>query len=218
MEDSFEKSGRMESRALRESIVMDRRPVRELEKFAVKFFAENPDGVELGPGVPVFHRWIQTHSVPGILIDVADYRHVPEGPGVVLVGHEADYSLDRSEGPLGLLYVRKRPQGGALSERLQTAFWSALQACERLEAEPEFRGRLRFRRDDPLLVLNDRLLAPNTPATYEAVKPELEAALGQVYPGRAIGLRREEGDPRRRLAVAIRVSGAPGDRGAGPGT
>jgi len=196
---------------------MERRDLRELEKFAVKFFAIDPGAVELVRVVPVFHRWIQEHSVPGILIDVADYSHVPHGPGVVLVGYEADHSLDLSEGPLGLFYARKRPQAGSLSERLRAAFQSALRACQILEAEPELGGRLRFRRDDPLLVLNDRLLAPNTPATFEALRPELEAALAEIYPGRTIDLWREEAEPRRRLAVAIRASGAPQDRGTGRG-
>lgn len=29
--------------------------------------------------VKMFHRWIQQAAVPGLLIDVADYLHVPDG-------------------------------------------------------------------------------------------------------------------------------------------
>ena len=58
----------------------------------VKVFAKAP--VDLAAAIPVFHRWIQEGACEELLIDVADYRHVPAGPGVVLIGHEANYSLD----------------------------------------------------------------------------------------------------------------------------
>ena len=45
--------------------------------------------------VPVFHRWIQTGAIPGhLLVDVADYDHVPEGPGILLVAHEGNLGID----------------------------------------------------------------------------------------------------------------------------
>ena len=49
----------------------------------------------------VFHQWIRDSVCPEMLIDVADYRHVPAGPGVMLIGHEANYSLDNRENRLG---------------------------------------------------------------------------------------------------------------------
>ena len=53
----------------------------------VKIFAEDP-AIELDGAIPVFHRWIQRNVCEELLIDVADYRHVPAGPGVLLVGHD----------------------------------------------------------------------------------------------------------------------------------
>ena len=39
----------------------------------------------------------RTHAVPDhLLIDVADYAHVPNGPGTVLVAHEANIHIDRT--------------------------------------------------------------------------------------------------------------------------
>jgi hypothetical protein len=62
--------------------------------------------------VPVFHRWIQQKSFPNhLLVDVADYAHVPEGPGTLLVSHEANIHFDRDGGKPGVLYVRKQPAG-----------------------------------------------------------------------------------------------------------
>lgn len=48
---------------------------------------------DLEPAITVFHRCIQRGWLEGQLLDVADYRHVPAGPGVMLVGHDVDYSL-----------------------------------------------------------------------------------------------------------------------------
>ncbi|HXG63387.1 MAG TPA: hypothetical protein VNO22_18595 [Planctomycetota bacterium] len=180
----------------------------ELQRFAIKFFLRDPASVRPEEVLRLFHRWIQERRVEGILIDVADYAHVPDGPGVVLIGFEADYFLDSMEGPAGLLYNRKRPLEGALPARLRAALRAALDACARLEAEPEFEGAVRFRGDEALFIANDRLLAPNTEETFAVLRPSLEEAFGALWGG-AARLEREGGDPRRRLAVRVR-----GDRPA----
>ena len=175
----------------------------DLQKLNVKFFVENPASIKLEEFIPVFHRWIQEHRVEGILVDVADYTHLPDGPGVVLIGHEADYSMDSAEGPLGLLYNRKTPLDGGIL----VAFRAALDACAKLEAEPEFKGRFKFKTGEALLIVNDRLAAPNIDETLAAIKPDLEAALSKLYPGAKPEIRRSATDPRERFGV--RVAGLP---------
>lgn len=174
----------------------------DLHKVAVKFFATDPSAVRLDEFIPVFHRWIQKHAVEGMLIDVADYGHLPQGPGVVLVAHEADYSIDSSEGPFGLLYNRKTATTGRLSDRIAAAFKAALGACVKLETEPEFQGRLKFKAGEALVIANDRLNAPNTEEGFQALRPELAAALAKVYPGN-IDVRRSSTDSRSRLTVTV---------------
>ena len=46
----------------------------------------------------VLNSWIQKQRLEELLIDVADYLHVHNGPGIMLTGHEADYSLDKRAG------------------------------------------------------------------------------------------------------------------------
>src|SRR5213595_1738284 len=121
-----------------------------IQHVRVKIFASEA-AIDLGDAIPVFHRWIQDRLCPEMLIDVADYRHVPDGPGVMLIGHEANYSLDNTKGRLGLLYSRKQEGGGA-QENLRQAFDAG--ECE--------------------FSINDRLLAPNQEETYIALKPEFE--------------------------------------------
>ena len=73
----------------------------------IKIFAKQATAFDVADAIPVFHRWIQKRDLPEILIDVADYSHVPEGPGVLLIAHEANYSLDYAHDQLGVLYNRK---------------------------------------------------------------------------------------------------------------
>src|SRR5271170_2411418 len=153
-------------------------------KIAIKLFAARD---VFGPSdfVPVFHRWIQTQALADhLLIDVADYAHVPAGPGTVLVTSQANLYTDRAENRLGLLYARKLPLEGTFQVKLRTVFAQALKAAALLEAEPSLAGRLTFRTDEWLIRIQDRLLAPNTPETFAAVKPDIEALAGPLYGGK----------------------------------
>jgi hypothetical protein len=79
-------------------------------KFGVKLFFANPAAKPLKEFIPVFHGWIQRQALPGhLLIDVHDYSHVHHGPGILLVSHEANLSIDEAEGRRGLVYIRKQP-------------------------------------------------------------------------------------------------------------
>ena len=167
----------------------------------MKFYARDPGTLDLAEAIPIFHRWIQSNRVDGLLIDVADYRHVPDGPGVVLVGHEADYFLDEMEGPLGLLYSRKRETEGSNVYRLRRAMNCALTACRALEQEPElaakgfrfFGGRLRF-------ILNDRLLASNG---LVAIRGDLDTVLRDLYPAESPRIETGSSDPRDRYTLDV---------------
>ncbi len=75
----------------------------------IKIFADRAD-IQIGDAVEVFHQWIQEGAAPELLIDVADYKHVPDGPGVMLIGHQANYSLDETGGKLGLLFANRKRQ------------------------------------------------------------------------------------------------------------
>jgi hypothetical protein len=167
----------------------------------VKVFAREPASIDLVDAIPIFHRWIQNHLCPEMLIDVADYRHVPNGPGVMLIGHEANYSLDMTKGRLGLLYNRKQAGGGA-QENLRQAYDAAMSACKRLEQEPAFAGKLKFKMECEFSI-NDRLLAPNQEETYLALKPELDRVFTGLW-GRGAYSMERRGEPRELFRVAVK--------------
>lgn len=183
-------------------------------KCDLKLFLHETSSVALEEFIPVFHRWIQTQCLDDVLIDVADYRHVHHGPGVVLVAHDAHYAMDMAEGKLGLLYSRRRethPSRSAIrsaEERLASVFRCALTACQRLEAETVFQGRLGFCGDAFLLRSNDRLLAPNTPEAYADLRPGLASLLGKLYPDELVELQ-HDAQSASCLTVGVRATAAP---------
>jgi hypothetical protein len=142
--------------------------------------------------VKVFHRWIKDTVCPEMLIDVAEYSHVPAGPGVLLIGLEANYSLDNRENRPGLLYNRKATGEGTFQEKLAQAHNSALAACDRLEKETS----LQFDRNRLEVFVNDRMLAPNTAESWQALEPELK----KYFPNAKI---EKTGEPRDLFRVSV---------------
>ncbi len=174
-----------------------------VQHFRVKVFApEAPK--DLASAIPVFHRWIQQDAVAGhLLIDVADYQQVPQGPGIMLIANEAFFGLDQSRGRLGLLYNRRTVLEGTVEERLRQAVEAALSACSLLEQAPELDGRLRFDRGDLEVSVNDRLLAPNTHETFQKLEPSLRQVFDGLWGQGSYQLARE-GETRELFRVGVR--------------
>ncbi len=156
----------------------------DAQKLQLKIFAtpDSAPNVALEAVIGVFHRWIKEAVLAELLIDVANYVHVPEGPGVVLIGHASDYFLDQGEGRLGLLHNRKR-SGPPPAHRLDDLARRTFHAALLLEREPALSNRLRFRTGEVLLKINDRRIAPNTDAAFAAIRPELEAFGRRLFAG-----------------------------------
>jgi hypothetical protein len=175
----------------------------ELHRFGIKLFASEPADLRVKDFVPVFHSWIQRQAVAGhLLVDVHDYSHIQNGPGILLVAHEGNFCTDMAEGKLGLAYFRKQPAGTTVEGHLDAALKAARQAASLLEKEPTFKGQLRFLKDELLVIANDRLLAPNDAATFAA----LQSPLMKVF-GAGARLLHASTNPKDRLTV--RVSSVP---------
>jgi hypothetical protein len=173
----------------------------------IKIFAKSDKSVDIANAIPVFHRWIQKRELPEMLIDVADYSHVPEGPGVLLIAHEANYSLDYAGNQLGLLYNRKVADSATTQEQFRQAYDAALSACKRLEQEPEFTGHLQFEPRHVEVIFNDRLLHPNTDESWRQVQPEAARFFDAVLGPGKYSLERI-GEPRDRLRALVRGAAA----------
>lgn len=178
----------------------------ELQRINVKFFLEDSRTLSSEEAFRIFNAWIPT-TPDELLIDVADYSHVPCGPLTLLVGHEANYCLDDGQQQLGLLYARKQPLEGGLVDRLHSALAAALRACRRLEAEPDLEGRVKFRGNEFLLVANDRLHAPNSEESLQALKAALDPVLHALYKGAEFTVKRDS-NPEQRFSLRIKTDAA----------
>lgn len=157
----------------------------DVVKLDLKVLASSESAAAPEEFIPVFHRWITERVLPELLIDVADYSHVHEGPGVLLVGHDAIYAYDESRGEPGLLYSRRRetaPETAGirtLNERLESLLLCAFRACDQIEAEPQLDGRVAFDRHRIELRVNDRLV-PGDDEAASALGDALCRALAEA--------------------------------------
>jgi hypothetical protein len=176
-------------------------------RLQIKLFLENPDALELSALTGVFQRWIQDKALEGLLIDVADYRHVFQGPGVVLIGHESDYGLDLGAGRPGLLYTRKHHPDDSLENQLRGSLYLALSAAKLLESEPL---GLKFRTDEVEIRFVDRLQFPNLGGTIEDVRDDADGTLAALYGGVPVQFDRLSTDSRQVFTLKVEAKGAPG--------
>lgn len=178
------------------------------QRLAIKLFA-SPDpsaAVDLHPFIGLFHRLIQQRSVEGLLIDVADYAHVPEGPGVLLVGHDVDYGLDLGDGEAGLLTTRKRYEHLSLGEVFRDTLRRAVIAARAIEADDAV--SIRFGADAPKVQLLDRIAAPNTSEAFESAAKEIEPVAVELFGDGCTVERADADDERRPLALRLRPTAA----------
>ncbi len=174
------------------------------ERLQLKLYLQPSAHFEVEALIPVFHRFIREQLIKELLIDVVDYSHVPNGPGVVLIGHSADYYVGAMDGAFGLIYSLKR--GGSTAEgRLADSLRRVVNVARLLEQDSTV--QMRFKSGELSLRLTDRLHAPNDEATFASTKAEVEQLFGNVYGG-AVAVERlvEERGP---LGLSIKASSAP---------
>lgn len=177
----------------------------QLQHVNVKLLVQNPQEVNLEPLIPVFHNWIEEQVFNELLLDVADYRHVPAGPGVVLIGHQANYSVDNTDERLGVRYNRKAVVNGSNQDALRQAVRASLIACERLETEPRLEGKLRFNGQEMEFFVNDRLLAPNRNSTREELQPDFDRFFDELLDGSEYSLSYTS-EPRKLFGFSVKTS------------
>lgn len=178
----------------------------ELNRISLKLFLKDPANLNLEAFVPFYHRWIQTHAVEGLLIDVAGYQHVPDGPGVILIGHDVDYGMDLSGGRPGLLVTRKHQKDAGLQQRVRDLARLAAKAAMLMEAEPAL--GVSFATNEAKLSLIDRLRAPNTAESVARYRPDIEAIAQELW-NDDVSIEQVDVDPRVNLSLNVRAAHAP---------
>lgn len=170
------------------------------QRLGVKFSLKQAPRLQPDDILPIFQRWIQEHTVEGMLIDVIDYKHVPDGPGVVLIADEADYAYDLGDGQPGLHYIRKRDLPDDFAAALPLVFHCAFKGAQALEAEAP--DDLVFDYSSVKVSFLDRMTYRNEQAVFDDTRDELAAVMNDIY-GITVDVSRVYEDPRRLFAVRV---------------
>ena len=174
-------------------------------RLSAKYFIEDSDSVNLPALMPVFQRWITDNPFGDLLIDVVDYKHVHNGPGVILIGHETDYALDMRDGRPGLLVTQKRGPA-LLPKALRALLEKTLSARRLLETEKSIRSPTQFGADEVEITFYDRLLFPNREETASQIRPVLDKIIREIYGEIEVSFDRGTNDTRYPLTIRIRVT------------
>ena len=154
----------------------------QLQKFGVKLFINTNGSYESKDYIPVFHSWIQNNAVEDhLLIDVADYSHIQDGPGVMLVSHEGNFSLDQENQQPGIMYMRKTNIQGDFKGRFINVLSTAIQAANNL-SDNNINKEVDFIRNSFRFIANDRRVAENTLENQKLYQDRVQKALTELYP------------------------------------
>jgi hypothetical protein len=91
----------------------------QLKKLAIKIPFSRAELPSTERWIELMNVWIRDNVIPGTLIDVADYSHMVNGPGIVLVAHEYILSLDHQNGWSGLRISSRRDTGKEAKDELK---------------------------------------------------------------------------------------------------
>jgi len=154
----------------------------ELQKFGIKFFFKPNGSYPSRDFIPEFHKWIQTSLVPEhMLIDVIDYSHIPDGPGIMLIAHEGHFSLDKENMQPGILYMRRAELKGSFEERFESVFSTSLHASQML-LDNELGSEMDLSPDSFRFITNDRLLTANNEENRELLSNTIHKILETKHP------------------------------------
>lgn len=174
----------------------------DLVRFCVKFSAQTQADWDEVVLIETFQRWIREESLPGVLLDAVDYRHVPAGPGIMLVTHEVNYAMEHQNG-YGLSAQRKVTTAGNGVGDLVDLIQRTAQFAQLLEKDPQGAGKVKFNLDRFYFMGNDRLALPNNEAGFQTAQTLIQGAIAQLLPGQTVALEKVTNDARNRLTVAI---------------
>ena len=178
------------------------RVASSVQRIAVKILSDAPATISLDPFLSIFSRWRTDAEDPARWVDLADYAHMPRGPGIVLIGHVCNFSFDLGAPAPGLLYSRKQELYGSNEDRLHSVLRAAAEMSRRLLGEPEFPAGIHVRPGSLEIRFQDRLETPNNDSADRLLRPAVNAVFDRLL-GRGAYQARREPDPGKLYGFSI---------------
>ena len=154
----------------------------DLQKFGIKLYLTTNGSFDSKDFIPVFHNWIQEKVINDhLLIDVADYSHIPDGPGIMLIAHEGHFSLDQENHQPGIMYMRKTELDGTFNDRFNKILSTVIEAADQLRNN-NINKDINFINNSFRFIANNRLYAENTIENQTLYKKKIKNVLNEIYP------------------------------------
>ena len=176
----------------------------DLQRIDAKLLLDAPSAPDIDSFLVIFDRWRQNEDHPSDWVDLADYAHMPSGPGILIAGKRDSFSINLNPPGPGLLTSVRSGLAGTLADRFREALRRARELAEAALAEPEFPKEFAVRPGAWEIYVNDRLRFPNTDESDRIVRPALAAALRADS-----GMLRRHASPHGRLGYSVRLPDAP---------
>lgn len=176
-----------------------------VQKITAKLFTDAPADPSLDPFLTIFGRWRHDETHPTGWVDMADYAHVPKGPGIMLVGQRGNLAMDMADPGPGILYSNKKDLEGTIEDRILETFTRCTELARELIAQPEYPEAFKPRAGFWELAFNDRLDLPNTEATDRLLRPAVDRALDELLGAGSYMIIRQS-DSSRRYGFIIHCS------------
>ncbi len=157
--------------------------------------------VDLSNAAGVYHRFIQRSLVEGFILDVADYRHVPDGPGMMLVGQDVEYNLTANT-----VSVTLKRTGDELAVQFRNAVRFLLGAVDQINEDGSLPTT--FDLSSWTVSIADRKLGTNA-EVQEAAVAEIAPIAEEIF-GQATVSAIKAADERNLPQVSVFVAGAEG--------
>jgi hypothetical protein len=179
-----------------------------LQKFDLRLFVDAQTDADTicDQMLAIFGRWRLEEGEE--IMDLADYAHVEEGPGVLLVSHRWQFGVDWLSGRPSIFYATRKNLSGSLSGRLSQALGGLVEKSQRLLQEEELKGQIIPSPGELEIVVNDRLQFPNTEAGDGQMRPAVEEVLDRLYGDGRWEIEAQD-DPGERLGYRIRAGSEP---------
>lgn len=100
----------------------------------VTWRARNPGAASVDRVHEIFHSWVSGRALDDVLVDVADYRHVPSGPGLFVIGHACNYQL-RLDADSWEFSCQQKNRAITQRDPLRGVFERSVWACRLLQEE-----------------------------------------------------------------------------------
>jgi hypothetical protein len=176
----------------------------DLQRIHIKLLTNASQNLKLEPFIDIFARWREDKKHPAGWVDLADYAHVPKGPGIVLVGYQASVAFDMAAPVPGILYMTRNGLEGASEVRIRSALRSGFETGKKLLAEKEFPAGVELNTGALEVRFADRLETPNTPAIDAELQPAITEALNGLYGALEYEMTREA-DTRQVYGYSVRA-------------